>query len=298
MVVVTFSGSTWTWNSGQSIGLWTLFGVILISYILQQTFTLATTPSNRIFPTHFLTSRSMLLLYVATAAAAAAMSTTLYYIPLFFQFTRGDSALQAAIRLLPFIVIFIFCVMLAGGLLPVVGRYNVFYILGGALILVGGALMFTIDVTTKTGRIYGYEVLIAAGTGLVFQNGYAVTAAKVAEKDRANAIGFINVAQIGTIAISLAIAGSMFQNLGFAALKDAFAGYGFPDDVVRSALAGSISPIFKDGAESKVAELAVVTVAKTIQRLFGMVIAAGTVVLVAAVGMPWETLEIEMVAGG
>jgi hypothetical protein len=83
--------------------------------------------------------------------------------------------------------------------------------------------MFTIDSSTSIARIYGYEVLIAAGTGLVFQNAYAVAVAKVARKDSAKAIGFINVAQIGTIAIALAIAGSLFQNLGFSALKSALA---------------------------------------------------------------------------
>lgn len=137
-------------------------------------------------------------------------------------------------------------------------------------------------------RIYGFEVLVAAGTGLVFQNAYAIAVAKVGDniRDKTKTIGFINVAQIGTIAIALAIAGALFQNLGFRSLKSAFAGYDFPDEYVRSALAGKLSPIFTS-ANEEVIRIATVTVAETIRKIFGTVIAGGTVVLVSGLLLPF-----------
>jgi MFS family permease len=296
MVVISFGGSTYAWNSGSTIALFVVFGVCLITYILQQRFSLFTTPERRIFPVHFLKSRTMLLLYVATAAAAAANAVTLYYIPLFFQFTKGDSSLEAAVRLLPFMCIFIFANMLAGGSLPAFGRYSVYYIVGGAFTLIGGSLMFTINTTTSISKIYGYEILIAFGTGFMFQNAYAIAAAKVPIRDRPGAIGFINVSQIGTIAIGLAIAGSLFQNLGFNSLKTAFAGYGFSDDYIRSALAGSISPVFSSSDE-KIVQIAIDSVSKTIQRVFGMTIAGAAVTFVAGLLMKHEKIALDVVAG-
>ncbi|KAH6986651.1 major facilitator superfamily domain-containing protein [Ilyonectria destructans] len=295
MIVVTFGGSTFPWNSGSAIALWVVWGVCLVAYVFQQYFSILTTPERRIFPSHFLGSRSLVLLYVTTAGAAAANGIALYYIPLFFQFTRGDTALQAAVRLLPLVIVFILSVMVAGATLPVTGRYGIYYIIGGALVIVGGALMFTVDAETSTAKIYGYEVLLAAGTGLPFQTAYAVAASKVHERDRANAIGFINVSQIGTVAISLTIAGSLFQNLGFNSLKSAFEGYGFPDEYVRSALSGSVSPIFSS-ADPAVVELAIASVADTIRRIFGAVTAGGAVLFVGGVLMPWEKIDLEAVA--
>jgi hypothetical protein len=297
MIVVSFSGSTYAWDSGASIALWVVFAVCLIAYIAQQYFAIFTTKENRIFPVHFLKNRSLVLLYIATAGTAAAYEVTLYYIPLYFQFTRGDSAMKAALRLLPMICIFILFVMVAGGSLPVVGRYNYYYIIGGPLILIGGALMFTIDAHTSPSHVYGYEVLIAAGCGLIFQNAYAVAAAKVPKKDEANALGFINVAQIGTMAFGLSIAGCLFQNLGFQSLKKDFASYHFPDEYIRSALAGRISPVF-ESANEEVIRIAVESVAGTIQKLFGTVIAAGAVVFVSGLLMPFEKLSLDTVAGG
>jgi MFS family permease len=294
MVAVNFGGSTYPWNSSASIALWVMWGVSLIAYFFQQYFAIFTTPENRIFPTHFLRSRRLVLLYVATSGAAAGLSVVLYYVPLFFQFTRGDTALTAAVRLLPFICIFIFFVMLTGGSMPLVGRYNVYYLASGVLIVAGGACLYaTVDETTSNSHIYGFEVLVAAGVGLGFQSAYSVAAAIVDAKDTANAIGFINVSQIGTTAIALAIGGSLFQNLGFNALKDALAPFNFPDDFVRSALAGTISPVFTDSPPEVVA-LAVSAVTQTIVKIFAMTIAAGAVVLGAGALMPWERLQLEM----
>ncbi len=92
-----------------------------------------------------------------TPAAANRMQTTAYYIPLYFQFTKvlsfvsgasrcsntfqGDSALGAAVRLLPFIVMIVFFALVNGGLMPKLGYYMPWYLFGSALVLIGSALM-------------------------------------------------------------------------------------------------------------------------------------------------------------
>ncbi|RMZ77499.1 hypothetical protein DV737_g4305, partial [Chaetothyriales sp. CBS 132003] len=299
IINLSFSGSTYAWHSASSITVWVVFGVCLIAYMVQQAFSIFTTDEERIFPVHFLRSRTLILLYVATGGAGAAQAITLYYTPLFFQFTQGDSAMRAAVRLLPFICTYIFFVMVAGGSLPVVRRYNLYYLLGGGLIVTGGALLFTISTATSSARIYGYEIIVATGTGLTWQNAYSVAVAKVRPKDVPKAIGFINLAQIGTIAISLAIAGSLFQNLGFHELQKAFAdsGHRFPDDYIRSALAGHISPVFSS-TDQGIIHVAIKAVAETIRKMFGQVVAAGVLVTVSSLLMKFEKISLSIVAGG
>ncbi|KAF7557831.1 hypothetical protein G7Z17_g376 [Cylindrodendrum hubeiense] len=291
MTVVSFSGSTYSWGSGASIALWVVWGLCLIGFIVQQGLCLFTTTELRIYPVHFLKKPLLILLYIVTATASFSNAVVLYYVPLFFQFTRGDGALDAAVRLLPYIVVFIFFVMLAGGLLPVLRRYNVFYIAGGILSTIGGALLFTIDENTKVSHIYGFEALMGAGLGLMFQTAYTAAATLVTPKDRPNSIGFINVAQIGTVAIALAIGGCLFQNLGFNSLKDGYKGYGYPDEYVRSGLAGALSPIFAS-ADPEIVRIAVHAVSSTIQRIFGTVIAAGAVTIVCSLLMPWGQIDL------
>lgn len=295
MVLLVMSGSRYAWNSAFSIALWIVWGVILIAFALQQRLSLFT--KLRIYPVHFLRSRTLVLLYVTTGCAAAANAVTLYYIPLFFQFTRNDTALDAAVRLLPFICTFIFFILLAGALLPVVPYYPPWYIVGSCLILAGGACMFTIDATSTNARVYGYEILIAAGSGLTFQNAYAIAAAKVPKEEKNSVIGFINVAQMGSTAIALSIGGSLYENVGFTFLKESLGQFGLPDPAIRSALAGVDSPLLTT-ASGQIKELAVDAVTRTISTLFAMLIAAGALGLVCASLLRWEKLKLERVAGG
>ncbi|KAF8851688.1 MFS general substrate transporter [Acephala macrosclerotiorum] len=296
-VVLTFSGSTWKWTKAGPIALWAAFSVFLVAYIIQQSFSILTTPTNRIFPLHFLKSRTMILLYVGTAAAATGLAIGVYYVPIFFQFTRGDSAIKAAIRLLPFIVLNVFFVMFSGAVMPMVGRYAPFYLATGVFCLVGGALMHGIDVHTSVGKIYGYEILLAIGSGLTMQVAYSVAVAKVPKEDAQNAIGFINTAQIGTIAISLSIAASIFQNRGYINLRDALQGFGFTEDELRGALSGIQSAVLK-GGNADVTAKAIDAIVKTIDDIWIMSIAAGAVAFVCGLAMRWEKVNMEMVAGG
>lgn len=161
--------------------------------------------------------------------------------------------------------------------------------------LVGGSLMHTVTTSSTAATIYGFEILIAIGSGLVGQIGYSVAAAKVKASEVPAAISFINVAQIGSIAISLTIAGAIFQNLGYSFLKEALVEYSFSDAELRDALAGFQSAILAHG-DGAVVELAIGAIVKTISRIFALAIAAGSLTLVSALFMKREKLELNPAA--
>ena len=72
--------------------------------------------------------------------------------------------------------------MFQGALLPVVGYYFHWYILGGIFILIGGCVMHTVTPETSISRVYGFSIFIALGCGLCAQGGYALAAAKATSK--------------------------------------------------------------------------------------------------------------------
>ena len=298
MIVLSFAGSTWHWQSGGTIALWVLFGLSLIAFAVQQIFTIFTTEEHRLFPVQFLKSRSLILIYFGTAAAGTGLFLTIYYVPLFFQFTKGDTAIEAAVRLLPFVMVTIFFIMFSGTLLPMVAWYNAWYLISGIFILVGSSLMFKVTQTTHIAAIYGFEIIIAVGTGLAAQIGYSLAAAKVKPHEVQHAIGFINVAQIGSVAIALSISGSIFQNLGFKRLQDALAPYNFTNSDIRLALAGTKSAVFSHSSE-QIKELALGAVTRTISSIYGLLIAAGALMVVSALLMKREKLQLTVsVSGG
>lgn len=297
VLAFTFGGAQWPFSDYRFIIMVCFFGAFLITFILTQYFTVLTTKERRIFPAQFLKHRSMLLLYFGTASAATTLFVGAYFIPLYFQFARSDTAIMAAVRLLPFIIIMVTFVMLNGALMPVFGYYMPWYLASGILMLIGGSLMYTVDEHTSPAKIYGYTVIMAAGAGLSAQIAYSVAPAKLSPNEVPAAVGFINLAQIGSIVISLTIAGSVFQNTAFKNLQIALAPYDIPLQEIRSALAGTQSAVFVSGnVEIKAA--AIRAIVQAMDKVYALVIAAGAVSIVSALAMKREKLFLKVEAGG
>lgn len=66
-----------------------------------------------------------------------------FYLPVYFQFSRGDSALEAAVRMLPFITLLCATILLSGYLMGRLGYFQPWYVAGAALALVGHVLLCT-----------------------------------------------------------------------------------------------------------------------------------------------------------
>lgn len=118
-MALTFAGSIWSWNDGRTIATFVVSGVLLILTILQQYFVVFANLEARMFPPkHILKDKTLILLNIVTAAASANIYVPVYYIPIYFVFVDGDSALMAAVRLLPYIVFLASMNMTSGALLP------------------------------------------------------------------------------------------------------------------------------------------------------------------------------------
>jgi len=141
LMAINFGGALYPWNSGQIIALFVVAGVLFIAFAIQQRFAWFTTSSERMFPTHLLKIIEANLLFIAAAGCNAAGFIPIYYIPVYFQFTRGDTALEAAVRLLPLIVLLSAAIMANGYLMSKLGYYQPWYLIGGALALAGNVLL-------------------------------------------------------------------------------------------------------------------------------------------------------------
>ena len=289
VLALTFGGVTWAWNDGRTIATLVICGVLMLVFTAQQYFAILTTPARRLFPIQFLKSRTMWILHICTACSSTAMFIAIYYIPLLFQVSRGDNGIESAVRLLPFIIVLSFFIISSGHLLGLLGYYFLFYVVGGAFLLVGAALMYTVRAGTNIGAIYGFEVLIAIGAGLTAQIAYSVAPAKAAPEDMAAAIGFINVAQIGGLVMALAISGTVFQNTAFMRLSRLLEPLGFSAAQIRDAIAGSQSAILNK-LSVNVREQANELIVETISCIYAMTVTAGALCLVAGAFLKKEKL--------
>jgi MFS family permease len=248
------------------------------------------TKERRVFPVEMLFLRTTVLLFIEIATASTLAFVTLYYIPLYFQFTRGDSALKAAVRLLPVIFTLVFGSVAGGILITKIGFYSPFYILGTALGLIGSALLHTSKVNTTAASIYGYTILVGLGAGMYSQAGFAVAQAKVAKHHAGQAIGFLTLGQLLGAVISLTIGGTVLINNATSGLMALLPGV--PIAVIRNAIAGTAGSFFDTlDEQTRVAALGVIV--DSIDKVWILTITAGAVGFVASLLMRHERINME-----
>lgn len=278
------AGGIWEWSDARTIAMLVVFGVLLLVYIVQQYFHPYITADQRSFPSHLLKSRTQILVFIGTSCSISTLFVVTYYIPIYFQFVLNDSALMAAVRLLPFLLVTIASNLASGWAIGKLKYYMAFYLVAGVMITIGGALLFVfLNPSTSVGAIYGFTVIAAVGTGITLQLGYTVAGISAAP-DVVSAVNLQNVAQTGSSVVVLVIASQVFQSVAVRNLTSVLAGLGFSQDAIRDAVSGAQSTLFA-ALDDETRAAATLAVTGAIQRSFVLVIVAGALQTVAAAAM-------------
>ncbi|KAF2659215.1 MFS general substrate transporter [Lophiostoma macrostomum CBS 122681] len=290
LLAITMAGGQWKWDDGRTIATFVVFGVILVAYVLQQAFAVLTDKANRAFPAHLLRERTQVLLYIQTSAGITTLYVAIYFIPIYFQFTNGDSALKAAVRLLPFVIVAISVNLASGYFLGAIKVYMLIYVIGGIFLTVGGALLTTyLKPSTSTGTLYGLCVITAIGSGLAMLTGYSIASLTTKPENASAALSMQNVSQLGGQVIALAVAGQIFHSSAVRNLRAVLSGQSFSEQDIESAVAGVQSKVLEQ-VQGPLREEVILALVNAMQKAFVLIPVAGGVMLLAALCMKREKL--------
>ena len=159
----------------------------------------------------FIHSSEPCILFVQVATAIPCLYIPIYFIPLFFQFVHGDTALRFAVRLLTFICVAVAEAMITGDFFPKT-IYMPLFLTGGVLATIGEALLHSIALDSSNPIIYGCTAIFAFGAGLFLQAPFSMTQT-IAEPHLVPAVTtFISCSQLSSITLTLAITNCIFVN--------------------------------------------------------------------------------------
>ena len=243
ILAMTFGGGQYPWYSVPVVGCFISAGMtphkmcflkvgfLAILFAISQTlYVPGQTKQRRVFPVEMLCMKTTVLLVILSATADAAAIVTLYYIPIYFQFTRvlfpleprsnkqGDSAFRSAMRLLPTIFSMVTGSVGGGILLSKIGYYKPFYIVGSGLGIIASAVLFRTTADTSVAVIYVATALMGLGTGVSAQVGFSVAQVKVPKEQVGQAIAFLSTGQLMGVVVTLAICGSIMLNTAMSGL--------------------------------------------------------------------------------
>ncbi|CVK91301.1 probable DHA14-like major facilitator; ABC transporter [Fusarium mangiferae] len=278
-VALTFGGVVYSFHSGTIIALWTVTGVLLVAFIVLLKVHPLVSKENRLYPLHFFKKWILINMQLQVFLSSGIILAMTYFVPLYFQFIKGDGALEAGVRLLPLIMFMVAVSMLNGFLMPRYGLIPVWYIGGSALALIGSALMYTIDETTSNGKVYGYNILVGAGAGCYIVAGFAIMQSLVPTNEIANAVGAMTISQDLGMVLFLAISGSLFHNVAVDKVGNALPTASEAE--IGNLIAGTSSAVFKALSEDEKA-VVIPEIASAMKSIWAFFMAAAALSFVCA----------------
>ncbi|MEV8534488.1 MDR family MFS transporter [Streptomyces sp. NPDC051211] len=207
VLVTTWGGTEYAWGSAEIIGL-SAVGVLTIAGFLFA----ERRAVEPIMPLHIFRSRNFTLMSAIGFLTGFAMFGGVLYLPLFQQSVQGASATNSGLLLLPMLLSMMLVSLVAGRVTTNSGKYKVFPIVGGALMVVGLFLLAQMDTGTSRFESGIYMAVLGAGLGFLMQITMLVAQNSVEMKDMGVASSSATLFRTLGGSFGVALMGSLFTS--------------------------------------------------------------------------------------
>jgi MFS family permease len=208
LLALQWGGTTYPWNSGRIIALFVVFGILLCAFIAVQVWV----GDNATVPLRIAKQRSIASASLFSMCVGSAFFIMVYYIPIWFQAIREESATRSGIDTLPMMIAVVVGSLFAGVLVSTWGYYTPF--MYGLVVIssIGAGLLTTWTTDIATGKWIGYQILFGFGIGLGMQQGIVAAQTVLPIPDVPTGTAIIIFAQMFGGSLFVSVAQNTFTN--------------------------------------------------------------------------------------
>ncbi|KAF9290160.1 hypothetical protein BGZ74_000568 [Mortierella antarctica] len=208
LLPLNWGGSTYEWNSPIIIGL-LVGGFAIIGIFLLIEWKQALEP---IIPFYLFKTRTNNAVFLTSFFVGMGFFGIMFFMPLYFQIVRQESATASGLEMLPLIVGLLVTSIGSGIMVSKYGQFRPFIWIGLILSTTGTGLLVLLNEDSSRGEIIAYLFINGCGLGFSMQTLMIAIQSAVATKDiamaTANATFFRTVGSVFGVAIS----GTVFNN--------------------------------------------------------------------------------------
>ena len=153
LLALQWAGTEYAWSSARIVVLLVLGLLLLMAFGVTQLWA----GNNGTVPPRIFGQRSIAAATAVSLAFGSTLIILTFYLPIWFQAIKGQSAVGAGIRLLPYFLGTVVFVIGSGFLVSKVGYYTPALIVGTAVLIVGCGLVTTFEADTNRGEWIGYQ---------------------------------------------------------------------------------------------------------------------------------------------
>lgn len=277
-----FTEQQMPWGSAEVVGLLTGSGVTFILFCVWQWWK----ADGALMPPRILKQRSVAAACAMSFCIYSAILIHTYYLPMWFQAIKGDSAIHAGVNMIPYVAANAIFSLIAGIFVSKNGYFTAPAILGCAIGTVGCGLLSTIDASTSTSKWIGYEILASVGIGMAIQQGF--TAIQIVLP--------LDEVAIGTAAVVAfqSLGGAIFVSVGNTILQNSLLTAGrsnmLPGVDVQAVINAGASEFRKKVTAEQLPAL-IDVYNKALQKVFIAAIPMAGLAMISALFFEWRSVD-------
>ncbi|KAL3480786.1 major facilitator superfamily domain-containing protein [Aspergillus californicus] len=281
LLALEYGGNEYPWNDSRVIGLFVGAGATAIVFMAWEYHK----GKDAMIPFHLVTQRIAYSSYIAVGSIFGLTMCTAYYLPIYFQAVKGETALISGVDLLPQILGQLVAAVVSGVLIGKLGYYLPWAVGGGLLASIGSGLLSTLTPTTSTATWAGYQILVGLGRGAATQAPMIAVQNGVSPDDISTAMAILTFSQTFGGSVFLAIGNVIFSE----GLRDQIPRYApnvNPDDVIGAGATG-----FRDIVAAADLQGVLKGYSRAVGWVFYLVAALCVVQFFASWGLGWKDVR-------
>ncbi|KAF9691460.1 hypothetical protein EKO04_010848 [Ascochyta lentis] len=201
ILAMQWGGTTYAWSDPKMIGLLVAFGVLLIIFGIVETLT----PETAMAPNRVVLNRSVAGSMIFTFLNYGSVMAIAYYLAIWFQAAKGETATHAGINTIPMVVSMVVSSIISAKITQFLGYYIPGLIACSLLSAVGSGMLSTMTRYSDHSYWIGYQVLFGFGLGCGAQQASLASQSVLPKKDvpLGLALGFLMQQLGGAVFLSV-----------------------------------------------------------------------------------------------
>ncbi|KEF63406.1 uncharacterized protein A1O9_01384 [Exophiala aquamarina CBS 119918] len=208
LLALQWGGLEYKWSNVRIIVLLALSGSLFIAFVVVQRWR----GDAAMVPGRIFFNRSVLAGAWFSFFNGASMQTLLFYLPTWFQATKGSTAIRSGIMTLPLVVGIVVASLFAGMLTKKIGYFTPWMLLGSILTPIGAGLISTFTSHTAVNTLIGYQVLTGLGFGFGAQQPSVAAQTVLPRQDVAIGASLMMFCQVFGGAVFICVGNNIFQS--------------------------------------------------------------------------------------
>ncbi|KAK0125642.1 hypothetical protein ONS96_009478 [Cadophora gregata f. sp. sojae] len=179
LLALQWGGADYNWQNARIIVLFILAGILLGLFIFVQ----FKSGDNATVPIRIASQRSMLAGMYFQLVTSGSMMVIIYYLSIWLQAIKGDSAVTSGINTLPLVLSLVVASIISGAIAAKTGYYTGQMIVCSIIMSIGAGLLTILEVGISSSKWIGYQVVCGFGLGLGIQQAAMAAQACLAKQD-------------------------------------------------------------------------------------------------------------------